>query len=89
MDKSKQTTTYRRGPKGQTITETVGKDYDSDAALDVQDKQKKAFAAMATGAKPRVSDEEPKDKNSLAYIGWKRRQKNRTAQDGAVALASR
>jgi hypothetical protein len=44
---------------------------------------------MTTGAKPVVSSDEPKDKNSISWLAWKRKQKGRSAHDGAVALATR
>jgi hypothetical protein len=85
---SKQKTT-RRYSGGQWITETVGKDHDSDSALAAEARGDKARKAMTTGAKPVVSSDEPKDKNSISWLAWKRKQKGRSAHDGAVALATR
>lgn len=82
-------TTYRRGPKGELIEEATGKDFDSDAALEVGEGHKKAIKAMTTGAKPVVSTDEPDDKNSVSWMAWKKKQRGKTAEDGAMALAAR
>jgi hypothetical protein len=88
MPKTEQKTT-RRFSGGRWITETEGKDYDAKGAAAAEESGKKAFAAMTSGAKPKVSTDEPKDRNSVSWMAWKRKQKGRTAHDAAVALASR
>lgn len=72
MPKAEQTSS-RRMSGGKWITETEGKDYDSDSSLGVQERQRKAMAAVTSGAKPEVSEEEP-EKGTIQHMAWKRRQ---------------
>lgn len=88
MPKTQQKTTGRYS-NGKWITETEGKDYDAEGAVAAEESTAKAAKAMLAGAKPKVSDEEPKDRNSIQYMAWKRRHRGKTAEDAANALASR
>lgn len=63
--------TNRRGTKGEMIYEPD--DNDSTSKVEVEKGTKRALDTMVSGAKPKVSDEEPKDKNSIQYMVWKKR----------------
>jgi len=76
MPKSEQRTTYRRNSRGELISETEGKDYDATGTVAMEEKHEKAMRAMTSGAKPKVSDEEPPP-GTVSHIAWERRQKAR------------
>ena len=76
MPKSEQKTTYRTGKHGELITETEGKDYDAAGTVAMEEKHEKAMRAMTSGAKPKVSDEEPPP-GTISHIAWERRRKAR------------
>jgi hypothetical protein len=74
---------------GKWIPETTGKDYDAESTVAASESTDRARKAMTTGAKPKVSTDEPADKNSVQYLAWRRRQKGKSGVDAAAALAGR
>ena len=76
MAKTEQKTTYRRGSRGELIPDTTGKDYDAAGTVAMEEKHEKAMRAMTSGAKPKVSDEEPPP-GTISHIAWERRRKAR------------
>lgn len=68
---------YRRGTDGKARVEENNTDDSSSSGDAATEKEtERALEVMVKKEKPKVSDDEPADKNSIQYLAWKRRQKN-------------